>query len=29
MCVVAEQIINHYMLVEALRDIEEDVLGLG
>jgi AmiR/NasT family two-component response regulator len=29
MCVVAEQIINHNVLVEVLRDIEEDVLGLG
>jgi AmiR/NasT family two-component response regulator len=29
MCGVAEQIINHNVLVEALREIEEDVLGLG
>jgi AmiR/NasT family two-component response regulator len=29
MCAVAEQIINHNVLVEALREIEEDVLGLG
>jgi AmiR/NasT family two-component response regulator len=29
MCVAAEQIINHNVLVEALREIEEDVLGTG
>jgi AmiR/NasT family two-component response regulator len=28
-CVVAEQIISHNLLVEALREIEEDVLGRG
>jgi AmiR/NasT family two-component response regulator len=29
MCVVADQIINHSMLVEALRDLEQGVLGSG
>jgi hypothetical protein len=29
MCVVAEQIINHNVPVEALRGLEEDVLGFG
>jgi AmiR/NasT family two-component response regulator len=29
MCVVAEQVINHNVPVEALRGLEEDVLGFG
>jgi AmiR/NasT family two-component response regulator len=29
MCVVAEQIINHNVPVEALRGLEEDVPGFG
>jgi AmiR/NasT family two-component response regulator len=29
MCVVAEQIINRKVPVEALRGVEEDVLGFG
>jgi len=29
MCVVAEQIVNHNVPVEALRGLEEDVPGFG
>ena len=29
MCVVAEQVINHNVPVEAVRDLEEVVLGFG
>ncbi|MCW2652319.1 MAG: hypothetical protein JWR32_3295 [Mycobacterium sp.] len=29
MCVVAEQVINHDVPLEAVRSLEEDVLGFG
>jgi hypothetical protein len=29
MCVVAEQVINHHVPMEAMRGFEEDVLGSG
>jgi len=29
MCVVAEQVINHQVPAEAVRGIEEEVLGRG
>jgi hypothetical protein len=29
MCVVAEQVVNHNVPVDAVRDIEDDVLGFG
>lgn len=29
MCVIAEQVINHDVPVEAVRGLEEDVLGSG